>query len=77
VLFIADAPAHGRQFGEHQNHKDEASKLLWFIVRVAQAQIFVRALDPNVGADLGFREFERVYEEMRGPSFTHEFAVEP
>jgi hypothetical protein len=33
MIFIADAPAHGRQFCGHRNHKEEAPKLAPLIVR--------------------------------------------
>jgi hypothetical protein len=72
MIFIADAPAHGRQFCGHQNHENEAPKLVPLIVRVAKAQIFVQGLDLDAGAALSFQEFKRIYEEAGGPSFTHE-----
>jgi hypothetical protein len=72
MIFIADAPAHGRQFCGHTNHEEESAKLPPLFVRVAQAGILVQGLDLNAGADLSFKEFKRIYEEAGGPSFTHE-----
>jgi hypothetical protein len=72
LIFIADAPAHGRQFCGHVNHEEEAPKLLPLIERVASEQIYVQGLDLNGGACLAFQEFKRIYDAAGGPRCTYE-----
>jgi hypothetical protein len=72
LIWIADAPAHGRRFCGMTNHDDETAKLPPLIVQLARSQIHVQGLNLGGGATTTFVEFKKIYDEAGGPSCTYE-----
>jgi hypothetical protein len=72
LIWIADAPAHGRRFCGSLNHEEESPKLPPLIVEVAKAQIHVQGLSLQGGANATFTEFKTIYDAAEGPGCTFE-----
>lgn len=67
MIWVADAPAHGRRFCGYENHEDQTELLPPLIQRVAEMQIYFQALD--MGAERTFSEIKQIYEAAGGPQF--------
>jgi hypothetical protein len=72
VIWIADAPAHGRRFCEEINHQEEEAKLPPLVVRLARERVYVVGISLGGGADTTFTEMRSIYLENEGPSFVIE-----
>jgi hypothetical protein len=72
LVFIADAPAHGRRFCGSVNHQREEGKLPPLVRKLAAQQIQVQALSLGPYPQQSFDECERIYTEASGPSWTTE-----
>lgn len=72
VIWIADAPAHGRRYCGRENHQEEEPKLEPLIVKLAKDGYYFVGLSINGGADRSFREMKNIYDAAGGKSFTME-----
>ncbi|OHS95390.1 hypothetical protein TRFO_10524 [Tritrichomonas foetus] len=69
IIWIADAPAHGKQFCGTPNHQEEEPKLVPLVQRLGAEKFYMVGISLNGGADLTFSEMKRLYEDAGGQSF--------
>jgi hypothetical protein len=67
LVWIADAPAHGRRFCGEENHESEGPKLEALIECIACERFNFYGLSLNNGADRTFFEMEKIYKAHGGP----------
>ena len=67
MIWIADAPAHGRRFCGYTNHEDQTELLPPLIEKIATMGIYFQGLD--MGAERTFNEIKQIYEQADGPKF--------
>lgn len=72
VIWIADAPAHGRRYCGRRNHQEEEPKLEPLTKKLAEEGYYFVGLSLNGGADRTFREMKAIYEANGGKSFVVE-----
>lgn len=59
IIWIADAPAHGKRYCGKTNHQEEEPKLEPLVVRLAKEKFYFVGISLNGGADRTFREIDR------------------
>ena len=72
IIWIADAPAHGRRYCGHDNHQEEEPKLQPLVERLAREGYYFVALSLDGGADRSFSEMRAIYQGAGGVSFAQE-----
>jgi hypothetical protein len=72
LIWIADAPAHGRRWCGTENHQEEEGKLEPLVRRLAQEEFYMVGLSLNGGADRTFSEMKAIFEACRGKPFNTE-----
>jgi hypothetical protein len=61
IIWIADAPAHGRRYCGFRNHQEEERKLEPLIVQLTRLQVKFRGFSIGAGASMTFNEMKKVY----------------
>lgn len=69
IIWIADAPAHGKRFCGEENHQEEEAKLVPLVKRLAEEGFYFVGISLNGGADRTFSEMRSIYNENGGKSF--------
>ena len=78
IIWIADAPAHGKRYCGHENHQEEEPKLQPLVEKLARDQYYFVGISINKGADTTFNEMKKIYDGLGGKSFVIEsFNLEP
>jgi hypothetical protein len=61
IVWIADAPAHGRRFCGYDNHQEEEAKLEPLVKQLAGLKTTFRGFSLDGGASVTFEEMEKIY----------------
>jgi hypothetical protein len=78
VIWIADAPAHGKLYCGRENHQEEEPKLEPLIAKLAKDGVYCVAISLSDYADPCFARMRDIYQANGGPHFAIEsFRPEP
>ena len=72
IIFIADAPAHGRRYCGVTNHEDQTNLLPPLLKKIAENDIAFSGMSINGGCDLCLTKMKEDYDKYRsidGPEF--------
>ena len=69
IIFIADAPAHGRDYCGTQNHEDQNGLLAPLLKKIANKGIAFTGMSINGGCDNCLTKMKQDYEQGDGPDF--------
>jgi len=69
VIHIADAPAHGTEWGGDSKHQIEGPKLYPLIKRCANEEIFFTGINVLNGATQSFNRIKAIYSEQKKEKF--------
>jgi len=69
VIHIADAPAHGTEWGGDSQHQIEGPKLHPLIERCANGEIFFTGINVSNGATKSFNRIKAIYSEQKKEKF--------
>jgi hypothetical protein len=72
VVWIADAPAHGRRYCGRVNHQDEEEKLEPLVSALADLNAKFQGFSIKGGANMTFTEMKKIY-EARNPALSFKF----
>lgn len=72
IIWIADAPAHGKRYCGKENHQEEEPKLEPLVQRLAEENFYFVGISLKNGADKTFNEMKAIYDDCGGKSFTIE-----
>ena len=66
IIWIADAPAHGKLFCGRPNHQEEEPKLIPLIQKLAKDDFYFLGLSIHNGADTSFNAMKKIYIDAGG-----------
>lgn len=74
IIWIADAPAHGKRYCGKENHQEEEPKLEPLIEKLAKENYYfvgisLKSESNTEGADRTFSEMKKIYEANKGKPF--------
>jgi hypothetical protein len=69
LIWMADAPGHGRRYCGIDNHQEEEPKLEPLVQQLAREQFYFVGLSLNGGADRSFKAMKEIYDSNEGKSF--------
>lgn len=69
IIWIADAPAHGKRYCGSDNHQEEEPKLEPLVEKLGRDHYYFVGLSLNGGADRTFSEMRNIYNANGGQSF--------
>ncbi|KAK8839404.1 hypothetical protein M9Y10_031753 [Tritrichomonas musculus] len=69
IIWIADAPAHGKRFCGEENHQEEEPKLEKLVKELAEKKFYFSGISINGGVDQTFAEMKKIFDENGGKSF--------
>jgi Mg-chelatase subunit ChlD len=72
LIWIADAPAHGRRYCGFDNHQEEEPKLEPLVASLGDQKFYFVGMSLNGGANVSFAAMKAIYEAHGGPSFVIE-----
>jgi Mg-chelatase subunit ChlD len=72
LIWIADAPAHGKRYCGFDNHQEEEPKLEPLVARLGNEKYYIVGMSLNGGANVSFAAMKAIYESHGGPSFVIE-----